>query len=114
MNETLEYKKYIGSIEVDTEEKVLHGKILFINGLITYESVNFDLDELSKEFRKAVNEYLSDCKELNIDPEKTCKGQFNVRVTPKLHQAANLLAMKNNESLNALVKRALEVEVVTH
>lgn len=114
MNEILEYKKYIGSVEIDLDEKVLHGRVLFINGLITYESVNFDLDELEKEFKEAVNEYLADCKELNIDPEKTCKGQFNVRVTPELHQAANLLAMKNHESLNALVKRALEAEVVVH
>lgn len=111
MNETFKYKNYIGSIEIDLEDKVLHGKVLFINGLITYESVNFDLDELKQEFEASVDEYLSDCKELNIEPEKTCKGQFNVRITPELHLAANLYAKKNNESLNSLVKRALESEV---
>lgn len=111
MNEIIKYKKYIGSVEIDMEEKVLHGKVLFINGLITYESINFDPDELEREFEESINEYLADCEELNIEPELSCKGQFNIRITPELHQEANLLAMRNNESLNALVKRAIETEV---
>lgn len=111
MNEFFKYKKYIGSVEIDMEENVLHGKVMFISGLITYESVKFDLDELKHEFEESVNEYLADCEELGIEPELSCKGQFNVRVTPELHQEANLLAMRNNESLNALVKRAVETEV---
>ena len=68
MNEIIKYKKYIGSVEIDMEEKVLHGKVMFINGLITYESVNFDLDELKHEFEESVNEYLADCGELGIEP----------------------------------------------
>ncbi|NOR69190.1 MAG: toxin-antitoxin system HicB family antitoxin [Methylomarinum sp.] len=111
MNEIIKYKKYIGSVEVDVEEGVLHGKVLFINGLITYESINFNLDELKREFEASIDEYLSDCEDLGIEPEQTCKGQFNVRITPELHQSANLLAMKNGESLNTLVRRAIEIEV---
>jgi len=111
MNQIIKYKKYIGSVEVDVEEGVLHGKVLFINGLITYESINFNLDELECEFKASIDEYLSDCHELGIEPEQTCKGQFNVRITHELHQAANLLAMQNGESLNTLVKRAIEIEV---
>lgn len=112
MNEIIKYKKYIGSVEIDLEENILHGKVLFINGLITYESINFKLEELRNEFEVSVNEYLSDCKDLGIDPEQTCKGQFNVRVSPELHQEANILAMRNGESLNALIKRAIETEVI--
>jgi len=111
MKNTIKYKKYIGSVEIDMEDKVLHGKVLFISGLITYESINFDLDELKKEFEESVDEYLADCEELNIEPELPCKGLFNVRIPSELHQAANLSAMKNDESLNTLVKRAIEVEV---
>lgn len=111
MNEVLKYKGYIGSIEIDMEEKVLHGKLLFINGLITYEAIEFDTDELTNAFQESVDEYLSDCKELEITPEKTCKGQFNVRIPSELHLKVHLMAMKNNESLNTLVKRALETEV---
>lgn len=111
MNEIIKYKKYIGSVEVDVEEGALHGKVLFINGLITYESISFNLDELKSEFQASIEEYLSDCVDLGIEPEQTCKGQFNVRITPELHKAANLLAMKNGENLNTLVKRAIEIEV---
>lgn len=111
MNEVMKYKGYLGSIEIDMEEKVLHGKVLFINGLITFEAVKFDIDELQQAFEESVNEYLADCEELGITPEKTCKGQFNVRIPPELHVNANLAAKRNNESLNALVKRALESEL---
>ena len=34
----LTYKTYIGSIEVSVEDECLHGKILFIDDLITYEA----------------------------------------------------------------------------
>jgi len=111
MKDTIKYKKYIGSVEIDMEEKVLHGKVLFINGLITYESINFDLDELKHEFKESVDEYLADCDELGLEPELPCKGVFNVRIPSELHRAANLLAMRKNESLNTLVKRAIEIEV---
>jgi len=111
MKDTIKYKKYIGSVEIDMEERVLHGKVLFINGLITYESIKFDLDELEHEFKEAVDEYLTDCEELGLEPELPCKGLFNVRIPSELHLGANLLAMRNNESLNTLVKRAIETEV---
>jgi len=38
MTELLKYKNYSGSVEIDLDEKILHGKVLFINGLITYEA----------------------------------------------------------------------------
>ena len=39
MKNFLEYKSFLGSIEVDIDDNCLHGKILFINDLITYEAV---------------------------------------------------------------------------
>ncbi|MDP2901722.1 MAG: type II toxin-antitoxin system HicB family antitoxin [Methylovulum sp.] len=111
MNELLKYKNYLGSVEVDLEDKVLHGKVLFINGLITYEAVNFDLDDLTSAFEAAIDEYLADCMELGITPEQTCEGQITVNISPKLHVDARLTALKNHESLNALIKRSLEAEI---
>lgn len=111
MNNTLKYKGYIGSIELDEEDNIFYGKLLFINGLITYESFKLDVPQLEQAFHEAVDEYLADCKELDIVPEKTCKGNFNVRISHELHLKANLLAYKNSESLNSLVKRAINVEV---
>ena len=36
--ETYTYKGYQGSVETSIEDGVLHGKIMFINDLVTYEA----------------------------------------------------------------------------
>jgi predicted HicB family RNase H-like nuclease len=35
-----QYKGFVGSIEVDSEDKCLHGKLLYINDLVTYEATS--------------------------------------------------------------------------
>ena len=66
--ETYTYKGYQGSVETSIEDGVFHGKILFINDLVTYEAQT--LRALKKQFELAVNDYLASCKELDKQPEK--------------------------------------------
>lgn len=63
----LEYKGYKGSIEVCLEDDLLHGKLLGINDLITYEG--YTVQEIRKAFEDAVNDYLETCKELGRKPQ---------------------------------------------
>jgi len=56
---------FIGSIEIDYEDKSLHGKLLYINDLIIYEATT--ISKLEREFKKAVNDYLMACKELGLN-----------------------------------------------
>lgn len=60
--ETYNYKGYQGSIENSIEDGVLHGKILSIDDLVTYESKT--LQALKKQFELAVDDYLVSCEEL--------------------------------------------------
>ena len=46
--ETYTYKGYQGSVETSIEDGVLHGKIMFINDLVTYEATT--LKALEKQF----------------------------------------------------------------
>ncbi|MFA9390606.1 MAG: type II toxin-antitoxin system HicB family antitoxin [Prolixibacteraceae bacterium] len=71
-------------------------KVLGINGLLSYEGKTGNL--LEQDFMAAVDPYLSDCKRDNINPDKPFKGNFNVRVSPQLHQKAVLLAMEDQTS----------------
>ena len=84
---------------------MLHGKILFINGLVTYEATT--LKALKKQFESAVNDYLASCKELDKEPDKTLTGQFNVRVGEVLHRRIALKALQTDASINAVVVAAL-------
>jgi predicted HicB family RNase H-like nuclease len=101
----LDYKGYQGSAEVDLDSGVLHGKLLFVNDLVTYEATT--VTELLQQFRAAVDDYVETCRELNREPHKPCSGVFNVRVGPELHRAASVRAMQEGVKLNALVVNAL-------
>ena len=40
MNNTIQYKDYVGSIEFSEEDKIFYGKVLGIRSLISYEGEN--------------------------------------------------------------------------
>ena len=105
----LEYKGYTGSIEISREDDVLYGKVLGIKGLISYEGKTGK--ELEIDFKEAIDVYLADCKNEGIIPEKPFKGSLNVRVSPKLHQKAALLAMENNMSLNNFITESIRERI---
>jgi predicted HicB family RNase H-like nuclease len=102
----LSHKGYSGSVETSITDNVLHGKILFINDLVTYEADN--IPQLKGEFVAAVNDYLDTCAQVGKIPQKSCSGQFNVRVTPELHRLAHQRASEEGTSLNAVTASALE------
>ena len=100
------YKGYIGSLEFDSNDKILHGKILFINDIITYEAEN--ASDIESAFHEAVDEYLEDCKFLGVDPDKSLSGTFNVRISSELHKEIAKKSTLKGISLNQYVTQALE------
>ncbi len=105
-NNILEYKGYHTKIEFDCEEFVLRGKIEGINDFVNFECEN--MKDVEKEFHMAVDDYLDFCKELGKAPDKEYKGTFNVRISPKLHKQLAVMAMKNGDTLNASVEKAIQ------
>lgn len=101
----LEYKGYQGSIEVSIEDKVLHGKILHIVDLVTFEAQT--PEGLEQAFQEEVDEYLAFCKEEGVEPDKPFKGSFNVRVGPGTHKRLVMAATRANVTLNDTVRRVL-------
>jgi len=53
----LEYKGYTGSIEYSKEDDLLYGKVLGIQGLVSFEGKTGK--ELEHDFAEAIDEYLS-------------------------------------------------------
>ena len=110
----LQYKGYLGSVECSPEENCLHGRLLYINDLITYEAQT--PAKLKTAFENTVDDYLKTCTQLGKEPEKTFKGTFNIRMTPDLHKAAALAAALQETTLNDFVSMAVadKVEAVLH
>lgn len=107
--ETMQYKGFLGSIEISKEDKVLYGKLLHINGLITYEAEN--LSDLEAAFHEAVDDYLEDCQAAGVEPQKACSGAFNVRIKPEKHRQLLFISSIQDSSLNALVAEGVDLVV---
>lgn len=109
INKTLEYKGFQGSVDFDLESSTLHGKILHINDLVTYEVE--DIKELYPSFIEAVEDYLETCAALNIPPEKPFSGTFNVRIGEQLHKGLARFAARHGSSINEVVKEAISCHI---
>lgn len=105
MNNTIEYKSYVGSVEFSEEDGIFFGKVLGVRALISYEGEN--AADLVADFHSAVDDYLALCEERGETPEKAYKGSFNVRISPELHQQIAVAALAQQVSLNSLVEAAL-------
>ena len=106
MNNILEYKNYIGSIEFSDEDMLFYGKVLGIKSLISYEGKS--ASELVKNFHNSIDDYLLMCEQNNVKPEIAYKGSFNVRISPTIHKMASIYAIKNKISLNEFVEKSIE------
>ena len=63
---TLHYKGYQGSIDVNTIDFTLSGKILFINEDYPYSGDSFE--ELEQNYQKAVEDHIKSCNEAGVEP----------------------------------------------
>lgn len=106
MNNTMEYKGYIGSVEFSEEDSLFYGKVMGIRALISYEGES--AHDLVEDFHSAVDAYLDSCAEQGIEPEKAYKGSFNIRISPELHKQAVIAASARQISLNSFVESSIE------
>lgn len=67
MNNTIQYKDYVGSVEFSEDDSIFYGKVLGIRSLISYEGEN--AKEFIEDFNQAVDDYLAFCHSENIQPE---------------------------------------------
>ena len=109
MNNTIQYKGYLGSVEFSEEDGIFYGKVMGIRSLISYEGTT--AQELIDDFHTAVDDYLALCAEEGIQPEIAYKGSFNVRISPELHRQAVVFATSHQMSLNNFVETAIRKQL---
>jgi predicted HicB family RNase H-like nuclease len=102
----MEYKGYIGKVEIDDEADILHGEVINIRDVVTFEGKS--VDEIHKAFRESVDDYLDFCAQRGETPEKPFSGKFVVRLPTELHRKAYVQAKLANKSLNGWVTEVLQ------
>lgn len=106
MNNTIQYKGYIGSVEFSEKDKIFYGKVMGIRSLISYEGES--ARELLEDFHGVVDDYLESCKAEGKEPEVAFKGSFNIRLSPELHKRIYIYAAAHQMSMNRYIEEILE------
>ena len=106
MNNTIQYKGYIGNVEFSEKDGIFYGKVMGIRSLISYEGEN--ARDLLADFHGAIDDYLESCKAEGREPETAYKGSFNIRISPELHKRLIIYATAHQMSLNRYVEETLE------
>ena len=104
----MKYKGYIGHVIYDDEAKLLHGEIINIRDVVTFQGCS--VNELEHAFHESVDDYLEMCAERGEEPDKPFSGRFVLRLDPELHKESFLAAKAAGKSLNAWIADTLRRE----
>jgi len=101
----LKYKGYSGDVRYDDEAKILHGEVINIKAVLTFQARN--VDEIETAFHETIDDYLDWCRERGKEPEKPFSGHLLLRISPSLHELIYQAAQKSSQSLNAWIMETL-------
>ena len=102
----MEYKGYRATVEFDYEAGVLHGRVIDTRDVIFFEATS--VEQLEREFRFSIDDYLAACAERGREPDKPFSGRIPLKVSSELHRAATAAAKTEGKSLNSWVAEAIE------
>ncbi len=102
----MEYKGYIGKVEIDDEAGILYGEVINVRDVITFEGTT--VDKTQEAFHESVDDYLEFCAKRGESPEKPFSGKFVIRLPTELHRKAYIQAKLEDKSLNSWVAEVLQ------
>jgi len=109
---TMSHKGYVARVEFDERDNIFVGRILGVRSIISFHGEA--VDKLRSEFEKAVEDYVRECKELRLKPEKPASGKLLLRVPPEVHGKALVVAQASGKSLNQWATEVLQSAVQVH
>ncbi len=103
---TMSHGGYTARIEFDERDNLFVGRILGLRSIISFHGET--VTQLRREFAAAVKDYLRDCEEQGVAPEKPASGKLLLRVPPDVHSRALVAAQAHGKSLNQWATEALQ------
>ena len=105
MTNVMIYKDYTTSMVFDTEDKIIVGRVLDIDDIISFHGTS--VSEFEANFHSTIDDYLCAAKELDSAPDKPASGKVMLRIAPQIHAAALKAASRSGTSLNKWAEAAL-------
>ena len=106
---TMNFQGYTARVEYDERDDIFVGRVLGLRSVISFHGKT--VAELRREFVAAIKDYLADCQEQGVSPEKPASGKLLIRVPPEVHSRALIKAQAMGKSLNQWATEALEQAV---
>lgn len=106
---SMNYKGYTARIEFDERDDLFVGRLLGVRDIISFQGDS--VAELRSQFQLAVDEYLEECAERGITPDKPASGKVMLRIRPEVHAAATIAAQAAGMSLNQWADEVFEQAV---
>jgi len=105
MINTLSYRGYTASMTFDVEDKIIVGRVLDVDDIISFHGES--VGDFESSFHRVVDDYVAACEQLGSPPEKPASGKLMLRVAPAVHAAALKAAARSGISLNKWAEQAL-------
>ena len=70
----MEYNGYIGKVEYEEEAEVVHGEVINLRDVTTYEGKT--VAELKTALADSVDDYLDYCRERNEEADRPFSGKY--------------------------------------
>jgi predicted HicB family RNase H-like nuclease len=105
MINSMTYKGYTASMTFDAEDKVIVGRVLDVDDIISFHGES--VTKFETNFHAVIEDYLAASNELGCAPERPASGKLMLRIAPEVHAAALKAAARNGTSLNKWAEGAL-------
>lgn len=106
MTNLMQHRGYTASMTFDTADKVIVGRVLDIDDILTFHGES--IAEFEANFHTVVDGYIAACEALGGEPEKPASGRMMLRVSPEVHAASLKAAALSGTSLNRWAEQALK------
>ncbi|PQZ87624.1 MULTISPECIES: type II toxin-antitoxin system HicB family antitoxin [Pseudomonas] len=103
---TMTYKGYTARVEFDERDDIFVGRVLGVRDIISFHADS--VAKLRAELASAIDDYLVDCAEQGVNPEKPASGKVMLRIRPEVHAAATIAAQSAGKSLNQWADEVFE------
>lgn len=103
---TMNHKGYTARIEFDEREGIFVGRVLGLRTIVGFHAET--VRGLRRQMAVAIDEFLRNCEERGVRPEKPTSGKILLRVPPGIHGAALVAAAAAGKSLNQWAADVLE------
>ena len=99
------YRGYTAHMDFDTEDKIIVGRVVDIDDIITFHGTS--VAEFESAFKTAVDGYIHACEQLGQTADKPASGRLMLRVNPAVHAAAVKASARSGQSLNKWAEKVL-------